>query len=338
MKLFNFVSVCLFWRMLEVSRVGVTESDEDEMELSLELSIGGRYKKLEKTLGEEENSGKEISGKKKGVIIVPRSGLSFPTTAIVGDKVETGSEVVEGDYYSQRNKREIQALRRQEARKKREEKLRKSASNSVNAEDKMLLETQQLQSRAGDREMRENDGLVEDKEHIFAKCVGNEKNGSSGGSSSSKDSNFIIASRNNGGVSDRCQDHQGSGTKSPVSFLQNKVAYYPQDLECAGEKNGFAQPLRNHHMVGKDDENGGTKGKNVISQPVNFRPYPNGNGNLKRGGDSEQNSGKCGSEIPKLISSNASPEATSSAVSDYRSTSGKGKTSNEVSVFLSPIV
>lgn len=314
--------------MLEVSRVGVTESD-DEIELSLELSIGGRYKKLEKSLEEEENSGKENSGKKKG-IIVPRSGLSFPTTAIVGDKVETGSGsgsevvVVEEDYYSQRNKREIQALRRQEARKRREEKLRKSASNSVNADDKMLLETQQLQSRGRDREMRENDALVEDKEHNFAKCVGNEKNGSS---IIIKDSNFIFTSRNNGGVSDRSQDHQGSGTKSPVSFLQNKVPYYPQYLECATQKNGFAQPHRNHHMVSKD-ENGGTKGKNVISQPVNFRPYPNGNGNLKRGGDSGQNSGKCGSEIPKLISSNGSPETTSSAVSDYRSTSGKGKTSN----------
>lgn len=321
--------------MLEVSRVGVTESD-DEIELSLELSIGGRYKKLEKSLEEEEeeeNSRKENSGKKKG-IIVPRSGLSFPTTAIVGDKVETGSGsgsevvVVEEDYYSQRNKREIQALRRQEARKKREEKLRKSASNSVNADDKMLLETQQLQSRARDRETRENDALVEDKEHNFAKCVGNEKNGSS---IIIKDSNFIFTSRNNGGISDRSQDHQGSGTKSPVavSFLQNKVPYYPQYLECATQKNGFAQPHRNHHMVGKD-ENGGTKGKNVISQPVNFRPYPNGNGNgnLKRGGDSEQNSGKCGSEIPKVISSNGSPETTSSAVSDYRSTSGKGKTAN----------
>lgn len=314
--------------MLEVSRVGVTESD-DEIELSLELSIGGRYKKLEKSLEEEENSGKENSGKKKG-IIVPRSGLSFPTTAIVGDKVETGSGsgsevvVVEEDYYSQRNKREIQALRRQEARKRREEKLRKSASNFVNADDKMLLETQQLQSRGRDREMRENDALVEDKEHNFAKCVGNEKNGSS---IIIKDSNFIFTSRNNGWVSDRSQDHQGSGTKSPVSFLQNKVPYYPQYLECATRKNGFAQPHRNHDMVSKD-ENGGTKGKNVISQPVNFRPYPNGNGNLKRGGDSEQNSGKCGSEIPKVISSNGSPETTSSAVSDYRSTSGKGKTSN----------
>lgn len=328
--------------MLEVSRVGVTESD-DEIELSLELSIGGSYRKFEK-LKQVEDSGKESD---KGLkAILPRSGrLSFPET-IVGDQVDTesgsGSEVVD----SQR-KREIQALRRQEARRKRGEKLRKSGSNSrggtfinvglANAEDKMLLETQQLQARARDREMRENDALVDDSARKEEKCVRNEN-----GTTNIIDSNFTFR---NGTVTGS-EDHDGSGTKPPaaVSFLQNGPlrSPCPPQLQCAPQKNGLAHPHHNHMVVSclgpnlRKEEDIDTKGKNIISQPVvncgSFRPYPYGNGNLKHdsgtGCDSERNSGKSGSEIPKVMS-NGSPERTSSAVSDYRSTSGKGGSSSE---------
>lgn len=102
--------------------------EEDGEELSLELSIGGKY-------GKTEN---------------------------LGDK--NGESIL--------GRREIQALKRQEARRKREEKVRKWRGE-MNDGDKLFLEEQKFQGRVGDREIREKDCILEGKSRR-KKCGGDE--------------------------------------------------------------------------------------------------------------------------------------------------------------------
>lgn len=125
---------------------------EDDMEeLSLELSIGGKYGKAE-NLKEKTT---EFCGGEKSDFVASR--CDFP-----------GVEAMDPW-----RRREIQALRRQEARRKREEKVKKSRGvNGVGfVEDKLFLEAQRFQARARDREIREKDCFFEGK---------NRENGSDG--------------------------------------------------------------------------------------------------------------------------------------------------------------
>lgn len=120
-------------------------------ELSLELSIGGKYGKAEDL--KEKTSSTEFCGG-KGADCEGRSGF------VASRCYFPGVEAVDPW-----RRREIQALRRQEARRKREEKVRKSRGvNGVGfVEDKLFLEAQRFQTRARDREIREKDCFFEGK-------------------------------------------------------------------------------------------------------------------------------------------------------------------------------
>ncbi|XP_051131973.1 ninja-family protein Os03g0419100-like isoform X2 [Andrographis paniculata] len=124
------------------------EGKEDDLELSLELSIGGRYGYRE----EDNSQGRPMDFPDTngcnlgGIFSVSRSDFRC-------NGGESRAECLD----SQRRK-EIQAMKRQVARRKREERIKKSRV----VEDKVYLEAQKLQARVRDREIRERDGFAED--------------------------------------------------------------------------------------------------------------------------------------------------------------------------------
>lgn len=133
---------------MEDLSVGAGEGGE-EIELSLGLSIGGNSRKSPKLNPEEQKT--ENAGEDPG--LENRNCSEFMDV---------------------QRKREIHALKRQEARRKREEKLRKRGlvtAGSGFCEDDTGVEAQRVQIRARDREMRENEAKVEGRE-----CDKKEKN------------------------------------------------------------------------------------------------------------------------------------------------------------------
>lgn len=332
--------------------LGLGESEE-EIELSLNLSIGGSYGgrcEKPKQLVEESLCKDEESGVEKAV---PRSS-SFPEAFVVvgkGDQIQVearesigsggSSEAVDQN----RKIREIQALRRREARRKREEKLRKSAANFKGIDvvnDKVRLEAQQLQARAQDREMKEEesasdyqnhelDGSKEEK-NVAACVIDNDQ--------AIKDSNF---NKKQGSgpreTSDSCQqkNHIG-GVKIPEALFHQQSQCGPLKKNGSVYRYGMAC-LGPRGVVGKE-ENEMMKKKCMFQTALacgSFRPYLNGNvvmnmrHNSGVGCDSGHNSG----DISRIVNPNAlsssSLDRSSSAVSDYRSTSGKGKTATFIS-------
>lgn len=174
------------------------EQGEKEIELSLELSIGGNYRKSEKSRRPDDQ-------KMKGPDFLSRSDLVM----------ENGLEFVDLN-----KKREIQALRRREARKKREEKLKKCmASRGINVgdcvKDKLWLEAQKFQSRVGDREIRENENFS--AEAIRKK----EKNGMNSMNETAKD---LDLSSNNGVIENKILGSNNSGHQC---FYPQKYCGYP---------------------------------------------------------------------------------------------------------------
>lgn len=300
--------------MLEVSRVGVAESD-DEIELSLELSIGGSYGKCEKPRQVMEGSLCRDKNNEMGVEnAVPRAGFSLFSEACVsvgGEQLEGESTGSVSQAVDPNRKREIQALRRLEARRKREEKMRKSIVNfrGINAIDKVCLEAQQSQERAQDRKFREDENFLDDNSGRkkatlnVASCVTNE-----------------AVMKNDEG------DLQNHG-------IMQMRGHQPQS-QCVPLKNGcvytYGSPSLSSGVVRKEEDEMKEK---YMFQPVacgSFRPYLNGTRDIVR-----QNSGigfdagHFNSGISRIVNqkatSNGSLERSSSAISDYRSTSGKGK-------------
>ncbi|KAG9149344.1 hypothetical protein Leryth_003314 [Lithospermum erythrorhizon] len=131
----------------------------DEMELSLELSIGGCYKNIEKArIHENENE------KMHHEVDVSNNNTSSKSDAsesyVVGCVQD---EIFSSDSADPLKKREIQALRRREAIKKREEKQKRWASSRSKGgvHERIHLEMQRNQARAMDRERRENESSEE---------------------------------------------------------------------------------------------------------------------------------------------------------------------------------
>lgn len=126
------------------------EKERGEFELNLELSIGcGKTENSNKLLLEENN-------------VVENSRSNF----LAGD-INVCESV------DPQRRREIHALRRQEARRKREEKIKKSRGQNglFLEEDKLFLEAQRLQGRVEERESRERDCVSEERDR---KKAGNE--------------------------------------------------------------------------------------------------------------------------------------------------------------------
>ncbi|CAI9107380.1 OLC1v1006718C1 [Oldenlandia corymbosa var. corymbosa] len=321
--------------MLEVSRVGVAESD-DEIELSLELSIGGRYGKCKKPRQQiiEESSSLRRENHEKAVIenvVIPRPVFPFPEASAIRvggefqveagiETATTGSGIPESTV-DQTRKREIQALRRLEARRKREVRMRKSAgwfrgitingngNNNNNCFDKVGLEAQKFQERAQDRKIREDESLLLDDDTAHRK------------KDTLKVTNFAV--------------------KNDETAIQG---------QCVPLKDGFsyqaygAPPGYGGGGVRNEENEMKEKQQNKMFQPVacgSFRPYVNGNGNNNSeivrqnseatGQDSsgQNQSGIITRIVNQNAASNGSLERSSSAVSDYRSTSGKGGSTSD---------
>ncbi|KAL2470690.1 AFP2-like [Abeliophyllum distichum] len=249
------------------------EGGEKEIELSLELSIGGNYRKSENP--------KKVDGehmKRPGFI--SRSDFY----CVKGDLgAENGLEFVDLN-----RKREIQALRRQEARKKREEKLKKSmGSRGLNlggcVEDKLWLEAQQFQSRVGDRETKEN-------ENFSAEAVRKkEKNGINSINEAAKD---LKLSLNNGVMEIKIQGTNNSGQQIPVQ------CFYPY-LPSANGYLGW----------------GMNAGKGEVDKTTVVQPGTYSNGNSSMDCDSIHSDRKAVSD---------GSFERSSAISDYQSMVQKG--------------
>ncbi|KAL3517836.1 hypothetical protein ACH5RR_020425 [Cinchona calisaya] len=253
------------------------EVNDEEIELSLELSIGGSYGgKCEKPKQVvEESLCKDVNEKN----VVPRSGFSFSEGAFVVEKWDHQEAV--GQY---RKMREIQAVRRREARRKRDEKLRKSATinskgiiiNLANDHDKVCLEAQQLQTRAQDREMKEKEGLsciVIDNEAV------------------KEESNLILKETNFSCQQKNDSVYHGNGVA--CFGLEEKKSMFQQAAACGS--------LRPYDLNGNGDTNmrcnsGNNNGSSIISSRI----------------------------ANQKALSNGSPDRSSSAISDYMSTSGKG--------------
>lgn len=245
---------------MEVLKVSTEKEEEKvgEFGLSLELSIGGRYSKSE-----------DLRGKTSEENVNNCGGISSRSDFSCGVGDENGFECVD-----LQRRREIQALRRQEARKKREEKLKKSrGANGVGfVEDKLLLEAQKFQTRVQDREIRERDGF---QEELARK---RDKNGT----------NEVVA----------------NGLSLSLFTLENKIeresdCLYPK-VQYLASGNGFAYPcvapFLGGHSVGDCD-----------SEHSNGMSTDRGN-----------------RRTTTTTTSNGSIDRSSSAVSDYQSTSQKG--------------
>ncbi|XP_011089656.1 AFP homolog 2-like [Sesamum indicum] len=244
---------------MEVLKVSMEKEEEkgDEFELSLELSIGGSYGKSE-----------DLRGKTSEENVNNCGGISSRSDFSCGVGNENGYECVD-----LQRRREIQALRRQEARKKREEKLKKSrVVNGVGfVEDKLLFEAQKFQGRVQDREIRERDGFQEELARKRDKNYGTH--------------NEVVAN----GLSLSLFTHDNKIHRER-DCLNPKVQHMPPG-------NGFVYPCVPPFLADCDSEH-----SNGMSDRGNMRTT--------------------------TTMSNGSMERSSSAVSDYQSTSQKGGGSN----------
>ncbi|KAL2239226.1 AFP homolog 2-like [Sesamum indicum] len=264
---------------------------EDGFGLSLELSIGGSYGKSgnnpETIAGQTTDPCGEDDEGENSNNGVPRSDFSCAGA-------DNGCE-----FADLHKRREIQAIRRQEARKKREEKLKKSRGlNGV--DDKLILEAQQFQARVKDREARERDGFSEDsargKDRNETKNVG------------VQDLNISLFTENkNPGT-----DFTGPGKETQCLFSQ--VQFLPV-------LNGFAYS-RVVPSPGPDVVDGK---KNEVKGflPVACRSsVGHGNGNASGNSSMDCDSGDGPGNSAALLTE--SLKRSSSAGSDHQSTSQKG--------------
>ncbi|KAF7152616.1 hypothetical protein RHSIM_Rhsim01G0251800 [Rhododendron simsii] len=250
----------------------------EEIELSLGLSIGGNSRKSPKLNPEEQR------------------------TANAGEDPDPENRNC-SEFMDPQRKREVHAFKRQEARRKRDEKLRKRGLVTAGSgfwEDDMGVEAQRVQIRARDREMRENEAKVEGRE-----CDKREKNEERGD--------------NNNGAQNLSQ-----GTVPPV------VPYPP--LQFVPLADGFVYPCVVPCLAPTVTSGGSEKNEGNVLRPVACRSFWPGQGGLRPGGlvtsgsDCDYNGGKDGGN--RIAESNGSPVFGSSVASDNQSSSQQGGSSS----------
>ncbi|EXB99097.1 hypothetical protein L484_007004 [Morus notabilis] len=168
--------------MVEVSEIGLKE-DELELELGLGLSIGGSFRKLSETpkpAKRESGLFPFDSNKSNGFPLDPKE---IQTTT---SRSSTGSPTVfeiESGILDPKTKREIHALRRQEAKKKQKEKRCRGRNNSLaNSIDSQSV--QEYQQRASKREKTESNSTIGPEtgfNGVDGVRNGNDQNPSNGG-------------------------------------------------------------------------------------------------------------------------------------------------------------
>ncbi|KAK9282172.1 hypothetical protein L1049_005084 [Liquidambar formosana] len=254
----------------------VEYTEEDEIELSLGLSIGGSLRKS-KPAEKAVACSIDINTDLREYAVTP---------------VHVGEVVVKDVVLNRQTKREIHALRRQEARKKREE--------------KQLMKIKGIcRARNGEEYANDDDGVAE------------------GGCKRARVETQDEALKVNGNVE---LDPPGYASSHPYPGLPMQYPY-PGPVQYVPFGNGFAFPYvmpcwAPGAGAGAVDAGNGT---NVV-HPVacrSFRPFRADRDcgfSFSSGCDySEQNSGKAGGNGKPV--SNVSPGCSSSGISEYRSTS-----------------
>ncbi|XVF81232.1 hypothetical protein PTKIN_Ptkin15bG0139500 [Pterospermum kingtungense] len=257
---------------------GIMGLREDEIELELGLSIGGNFGKAEK--------------------LKPIKKESKPS-------INSGSDPGESVVFDPQTKREIQALRRQEAKKKREEKQQKRGITISSR----CHQNGELQSKDN------NDVFVVEEERECKKNKVEEFSGNANLNITAELSNPMVC---------------------PVIPVRVPCPY-PQ-LQFVPLANGFAYPCVNGVPCWGGGGAGNEKG---VLQPVaanvaangGFRPFQAGQDSGVNGDDSEQNSSR--EERNRKTGSNGSPIYSSSVVSDLQSSSNQGGCSSETGTYTS---
>ncbi|KAJ4968499.1 hypothetical protein NE237_015200 [Protea cynaroides] len=282
--------------------------EDNDIELSLGLSIGGCFGKSEK--------------------LIPIRHKSVGSAAM--DEIKSGETdgdlrstvVVSGEEKDLQRKREIHALRRQEARKKREEKQQKKRIASGrnggymdgnapmkigSMDEKMLLEAQEYQSKSGLEQICKKAKLIDEVQ---------------------QDLNQMWKQSQN--------PNPSSAFASPAFPIVPMRYPYP-NMEYFPFPNGFAFPYGVPYWAAPPPASAAVNDDKNVFQPVSCRTFlpfhaQNSNVNHNRSGScySEQNGSK-GGRVKQMQSSlcSSSPGSSSSGVSDYQSTSHQGGCSSD---------
>lgn len=271
---------------------------EDEIELELGLSIGGNYKKPDIFVNVQNGSQSKYSDDSVDVGLSekdPTCTRSSGSPSFIGDDAEQEMDP--------KTKREIHALRRQEAKKKREEKqLKKGFCKGKNG----------VVFNAGNNGMSLKAKDFQAKERHFG----------------AEDQRECKKSKIEDTRSD--QNDKKNVNLDVTSPLQYPYPYPHPPLHYGPPTNGFVYPCANVNVMPCWFTGGAGVGKerNVVEPLVSygfgpFRTVSDPGLNLGNGYDSEPNGSKDGGN-GKVGSSNGPSICSSSVGSDHRSSSHEG--------------
>ncbi|KAF8388450.1 hypothetical protein HHK36_027122 [Tetracentron sinense] len=283
----------------------IVEMEEDEVELSLGLSMGGSFRKPAKSI--------QIQQKQKWV-----PSLGKMNADLKKDDQSLCRAGARAEFLDLQRKREIHALRRREARKKRDEKQQKKGIcggyvNGCSMDDKIWLQEHEFQARVRDREANRSERISKKEKS---------ENGGSASScvedSDSQNANLIL------------KNYQ-TLNQNPSAYASPPFPLVPMQYPLAPVQYvGFPYAMPCWALPGAavgDDKN--------ALRPVAFQslwpfgppPYQNSNLNCLSSCNSEQNSSK-GGRI-KQEQSSGSQGRSSSAFSSYHSRSQQGGSSSD---------
>ncbi|KAJ4955933.1 hypothetical protein NE237_012716 [Protea cynaroides] len=326
--------------------------EENDIELSLGLSLGGCFRKSE-GIRQKSVVSCAINGRSGENEVDLRSSVSLISAAPVfgeNKEVEIGGEVmdpqkkcggfreeeeiqIEGEVLNMQRKRKIQALRRQEARQKRDEKQQKKRivrggrngsylngnvpMRTDSMDEKMLSEAQEYQSRVQDQDSVENE--TNRSEQICKKAKVTDEEDQHDVNQTSK----------------QCQRPNASSAFVPVVPMQQ----YPfPHLQYVPFANGFAIPYSVPYWTAPPPASAAVGDEKNVFQPAAcgaFRPFQakNSIANQKSSGssNSEQNGTKSIGlkQVQSSLCSSGSLGSCSSGISDYPSTSHQGNGSSD---------
>lgn len=235
------------------------EEEEAEIDLSLGLSIGGRFRKNPTTS------------------IPPPDRSSSVRSPTVDRAGSNGGG--EADPVDRQRRRETYTLRRREARKKKEERKSLCGSGvSVRSHDRMVMEARGLQCRARDRNMREAE----------ARRSHRRKGGENG--DPNPNPNQTPNPNQNPNPNPNCGGYQVSG----FSVMPSGTMHF--SFNSMQDPNGFHYPYLMPCWAPAPASSGGGGWLNSVRQ--SFRPFrlqsDDPNADPSRGGDGEQSGGDGG--------------------------------------------
>lgn len=272
--------------MVEVSEIGLKHED-DQDELDLGLSIGGSFKRSEKLKPMKKVYGFTVDSKPDGYHADVKENRPASSRSSVSPGFSRDAEPVEA-----RTKREMHALRRQEAKRKREEKQQQKRGTFIPRNGESVNEFQ----------MGEQPALKKDWRYDYASNVNM--------NDSDEHMRMLLQQhlRHNGLTNPmplRAVSATAESTSIPVQYVPftNGGSGFPSLMPCWVPGGGTFEP----------------------SGCESFRPYKGSQSprrNLSNGSESDHDSVKDGGN--GKTASSGSPHCSSSALSEDHSSSRKG--------------